>query len=78
MTAKVKEREVFQSGNFVCIHINKGGNVIENEAVIADEINKWQASNPEKKITNLQINITTSSGGRNVSVNSITFISEPR
>ena len=78
MPPKKDDRVVFQSGNFICIHINKGGSVTDNEQLIADEIYKWESLNPKTKITNLQINITTSSAGRNISINSITFISEPR
>jgi len=69
-----KKMPVIENGFFVIIPVGVQGGVYENAMHLTNLINKWCEENPGKKIVgNPNFHITPSSGGRNISIDSISF-----
>ncbi len=69
-----KKMPLVENGFFVVIPVGVQGGVYENAMHLTNLINKWCGENPGKKIVGSpSFYITPSSGGRNISIDSIFF-----
>ena len=74
-----KDLDPIEIENFVLIPVGKKGCVFENGEYILNLLNEWKKNNPGKIIAGTPtINLTPSSAGRMVSVDSILIMWEYR
>lgn len=71
--AEKKKMPPYIGRNIVVIPIGVLGTVFENAQLIDEKIDEFTASHPEIQLGEPHVNISPSSGGRTVSIDSVSF-----